>query len=158
MKIAIIYSSMSASKNTESVAQYIHKELEDSELHLVEHFSLEALPMYDAIIIGTYTWGNGEIPQEMQPVYDAFLKQDLSHIVTGVFGTGDTFYPRFCGAVDVFKDLLAEKTNLAVTLKVELYPQSKDIQKTKLFAEKIKQRLKGVKHAYSHIDRSKKGF
>ena len=70
------------------------------------------LTEYDAVIIGTYTWGDGDIPTEMLPLYRAFENQEVSKIVTGIVGTGDRFYPNFVvplmnlGICCMFKQIL----------------------------------------------------
>ncbi|QOR67871.1 flavodoxin domain-containing protein [Cytobacillus suaedae] len=138
MKIAIIYTSSTG--NTAEVAHTIHS-LIGGELFKVNTFNLSELAMYDAILVGSYTWGNGEIPREMTSLYEAFSRQELQHVVTGVFGTGDRFYPKFCGAVDLFRDKLALHTSLAVTLKVEQMPQNEDIEKCRTFVNRILTRL-----------------
>ena len=105
-------------------------------------FPLSRLAEYDAVVIGTYTWGDGEIPTEMIPLYEAFENQNVKHILTGVVGTGDRFYPHFCGAVDEFRDMLYVQTDLAVTLKVELSLQQSDMERCTKFVELILQRMK----------------
>src|SRR5437764_14267537 len=54
---------------------------------------------YDTIILGSYTWGSGKIPPEMK----RFLivnKNLLRGKKVFVFGSGNSIYPKFCGAVD----------------------------------------------------------
>ncbi len=101
----------------------------------ISEFPLDSLPNYDGIIVGAYTWGDGNISTEMVPLYQAFEKQDINHLTTGIVGTGDRFYAHFCGAVNQFRDMLYVHTQLAVTLKVELSPQSSDIEKCHRFVE-----------------------
>jgi flavodoxin I len=138
MKIAMIYTS--GTGNTEEVASLIHS-LVGGDLYHVSQFPMSNLSTYDAILVGTYTWGNGELPTEMIPLYRAFEEQVVQRVITGVFGTGDSFYPKFCGAVDEFRDMLAVHTNLAVTLKIEQAPQQEDIEKCRKFVDRILTRL-----------------
>ena len=144
MKMAIIYSSKTG--NTEELIQYLNElflsHFVKVELYQVGQFSLSRLAEYDAVLIGTYTWGDGEIPSEMLPLYEAFENQNVKHILTGVVGTGDRFYPHFCGAVDEFRDMLYVQTDLAVTLKVELSLQQCDMERCTKFVELILQRMK----------------
>lgn len=95
----------------------------------MEHFPIQEVTTFDAIIIGAYTWGDGEIPREMPTLYRAFESQNVKHIVTGVVGTGDSFYPKFCGAVDAFRDMLYVHSHLAVTLKIEITLQMQDLER-----------------------------
>jgi flavodoxin I len=141
-KIAIVYTSISG--NTKELAFLIASFFnQDIELNIftIDQFNLSEIKEYDAIIIGTYTWGNGDIPLEMEKLYETMSSQSLKRMVTGVFGTGDTFYSTFCGAVDLFRDMLYVHTDLAVTLKVELKPQSQDIQRCEQFVRLLLERL-----------------
>lgn len=111
-------------------------------LYEVDEFALSQLSEYDAIVIGTYTWGDGEIPPDMFFLYEAFEKQNVKHMITGVVGSGDRFYPHFCGAVDEFRDMLYVQTNLAVTLKIELFPQESDMERCNQFVDFFIKRVK----------------
>ncbi|MFL6561379.1 MAG: flavodoxin domain-containing protein [Bacillus sp. (in: firmicutes)] len=135
MKIAIVYSSKTG--NTEELAGricqlFLMKDIRVS-LFRIEQFSVQDVSKFAAVVIGTYTWGNGEIPQEMMELYRAFETQDVKQVVTGVMGTGDSGYPKFCGAVDEFKNMLYVHTNLIVTLKIEVSLQMKDIDRCRRF-------------------------
>ncbi|KAB2338120.1 flavodoxin [Cytobacillus depressus] len=146
MRIGIIYTSISG--NTKELALLINNQFKqrslDVYLYSIEQFACHRLDEFDAIVIGTYTWGNGEIPDEMMPLYQEFKKIDRRNIVTGVFGTGDSFYPHYCGAVDMFRDLLNVKTDLSVTLKVELLPQQQDIARCNKFVDLLLARFENL--------------
>jgi len=135
MKIAIVYSSKTG--NTEELAQRIfHLFLKKNvmvSLFRIEQFRVRDLSQFAAIVIGTYTWGNGEIPQEMMELYRAFETQNVKKVLTAVIGTGDSGYPKFCGAVDEFKDMLYVHTNLIATLKIEVSLQMKDMDRCSRF-------------------------
>jgi flavodoxin I len=137
MKLAIVYSSKTG--NTEEVVHLIRQlffmKKVDVTLFRIEEFPIMELSNYEAVVIGTYTWGNGEIPHEMIEFYRAFETQDVKKVLTGVIGTGDSDYPKFCGAVDQFKDMLYIQTNLIVTLKIELTLQMKDLERCKRFVK-----------------------
>lgn len=138
-KAALIYTSVTG--NTEEVVKKIEKYWDYTvplDVFNVEAFQLEKLKDYEAIIIGTYTWGDGEIPQEMVALYQAFENQDVKHIRTAVFGTGDSFYPNFCGAVNEFRDMLYVQTSLVATLKIELAPQLRDEERIKQLVSILK--------------------
>lgn len=143
MKIAIVYSSVTG--NTEELAKLLEvrlRSLGDVSCVCIKDFPLSDLSQYDGLIIGTYTLGDGEVPFEMVPLLQEFLQSPREHLVTGIFGTGDSFYPKYCGAVDVFRDVLKETSNLAVTLKVELMPQLEDLIRCDKFVEKFAERLR----------------
>lgn len=143
MKIAIVYSSRTG--NTEGLVNYLYElfltRFLNVELIQVDQFPLARLTEYDAVVIGTYTWGDGKIPSEMLSLYEAFENQEVKHLLTGVVGTGDRFYPQFCGAVDEFRDMLYVQTDLAVTLKIELSPQRSDMERCHKFFELMLERV-----------------
>ncbi|MBS4190832.1 flavodoxin domain-containing protein [Bacillus sp. FJAT-49705] len=147
MRIAIVYTSITG--NTEELAlllcEQFKKNVDDIFLYRIEQFPLHTLENFDAIVIGTYTWGNGDIPIEMEQIFQAIAKRERKNLVTGIFGTGDRFYPYFCGAVDRFKDVLNNSTDLAVTLKVELLPQELDLNRCMKFVNIISERVQ-MKH------------
>lgn len=144
MKLAIVYSSKTG--NTEEVVELIRQlflmNKVDVTLFRIEEFQITDLINYRAVVIGTYTWGNGEIPQEMMELYRAFETQDVKKVLTGVVGTGDSGYSKYCGAVDEFKDMLSVHTNLMVTLKIELTLQMSDIVKCQRFVNIFVDELK----------------
>lgn len=143
MKIALVFTSKTG--NTEELVLILFrlflKKKIDVALYRIEHFPLMELSQFDGIVIGTYTWGNGEIPYEMMELYREFEIQDVKHMITGVVGTGDSGYPMFCGAVDGFRDMIYVQTRLAVTLKVELSPQLQDLDRCERFVEIFMNRL-----------------
>ncbi len=149
MKVAIVYCSITG--NTLELCNQLYGilrgKITDLQLYRIQDFPVSMLKQLDGLIIGTYTWGDGVIPKEMEPLYQHIENMNLGHLVTGVFGTGDRFYPHFCGAVDQFRDMLFVHTNLAVTLKVELKPQKSDYKRCEKFIELFLQRSKLKKTA-----------
>ena len=146
----MVYTSVTG--NTEALMRMIEQVFQlkglPIDVYPINIFDLEHLEQWDAIIIGSYSWGNGNIPYEMRALFTAIEQQDTHSIVTAVFGTGDSFYPHFCGAVDQFRDMLYVHTDLAVTLKVELLPQQQDTQRCNIFVERFVARL----HDHLEID------
>lgn len=152
LSVAIVYASVSG--NTKELAEelyqiFLTKSVEIT-IYSIEEFSVSDLCDYDAIAIGTYTWGNGELPKEMRQLYKAFESISRKDMTTAVFGTGDSCYPMFCGAVDVFRDMLFVHTNLAATLKVELRPQEQDIKRCEKFVEALL--LRASKLSYPQVN------
>ncbi|WP_251550254.1 flavodoxin domain-containing protein [Neobacillus muris] len=143
MKIAIVYASKTG--NTQELVELLYKLFRSQyinvEVYQAKDFPIPALQGYEGVIIGTYTWGKGEVPAELLPIYRAFENQDVQQMTTGVVGTGDSFYPHFCGAVDEFRDMLYIHSTLAVTLKIELTPQDSDLGRCHRFVELFLKRL-----------------
>lgn len=143
MEIAIVFTSITG--NTEQLStnifEYVKQRCESVCLFPIESFPLDQLAEFNGIMIGTYTWGEGIIPTEMEEIYSTIKTVGTKKLTTAVFGTGDRFYSNYCGAVDQFRDRLAIHTNLAVTLKVELAPQEKDAVRCERFVELFLQRI-----------------
>lgn len=142
MKIAIVYTSKTG--NTEEVVHmiqqlFIQKKVDVSVFRICQ-FSINDLSDYDVVVIGTYTWGDGNVPIEMVDLYHGFEDLNLQSLVTAVVGTGDRGYSKFCGAVDVFKDMLYVKTNLAAILKIEVTPQPKDLNRCMQLVDSVFER------------------
>lgn len=141
--IAIVYSSITG--NTAELAGMLVGCVKEQgmKVHVYspEDFCRVRVDTFDAVLVGTYTWGSGEIPCGMMGVYRHFEKANSKHVVTAVFGTGDSFFAEFCGAVDRFRDMLYVQTTLAATLKVELMPQERDLARCEKFAAAVAGRL-----------------
>ncbi|GIN22508.1 flavodoxin [Siminovitchia fordii] len=98
MKKAIICY-VSFSGNTREVAETIEEHLKninfEVDLYWIGTGSIPDLSKYDLILIGTFTWGEGETPEEMKDfVLDIGYKPSNVY----VFGTGDTQF----GGDDLF--------------------------------------------------------
>lgn len=123
MKTLIIYTSMTG--NTEFMAECIANELKhDCEKVVLKEAAFafaDELEKYDQILFGTYTWGDGDLPDESVDLYEETKEIDLSGKKVAVFGSGDSSYSCFAGAVDIWEDLLKEKgCSLAVkSLKID---------------------------------------
>lgn len=127
-RIAIVYAS--ATGNTQAAAEILQRICRETQVAVsifaINDFPLAELSRYDGVIVGTYTWGSGGIPKELRGLFTAFEELRDTRLVTAVFGTGDSCYAEFCGAVDRFRDMLFVHTDLAATLKIELLPQPAD--------------------------------
>ena len=73
---------------------------------------------YDLIIVGSNTWGDGRMPPNCkQFIIDNALKYKKDWIV---FGTGNSIFANFCGAVDgICKILKDTNNNILYTFKYE---------------------------------------
>lgn len=141
-KILVGYFSMSGS--TEEIANLVKENLSESQHEIVlEDLTLmEAadLENYDNMVIGAYTWGDGELPDEALDFYEDLDGLDLSGKKVAIFGSGDTSYPEFCEAVVILEDKFKERGAEIVTegLKVEFTPDTdEDVENCKTFAQSI---------------------
>lgn len=145
MKTVIVYASTSG--NTRALTEEIAKGIGGIvDMFEVSTIDVDILKNYDAIVIGSYTWGNGDLPTVMKPFYNKLMSMDLSDKVTAVFGTGESNYRHFCRAVDIFRDLLKDISDLAVTLRVEQLYQHGDLDRVGKFCNLLKARMDSRKN------------
>lgn len=137
----IVFASMTG--NTEEIADIVADKLRDLglDVDVDECTTVEAEDFLEAdvAIVASYTYGDGELPDEIVDFYEDLAGLDLSGKIYGVVGSGDTFYDEFCKAVDdfdrVFASTGAEKGSENV--KVDLSAEEEDIEKLEAFAEEI---------------------
>lgn len=140
-KILIAYAS--ATGNTELIAEIIANYLKSQSSYEVtlKDFDLDYIRVkdildYDAALIGLYTWTDGDLPYEVEDFYEQLELIDIDDAVVGVFGSGDTFYDDFGGAVDMMYELFEEKNCklVPIRLKVDLEPDDEDKIRCEEFA------------------------
>lgn len=145
-EVLLAYASMSG--NTEAIADVIEEVLIEEKLavHRLEVFDLtpEDIRNFDHIILGSYTWGDGELPDEFLDFYDEMDDIDFSQKKVAVFGSGDMSYDIFCGAVDLLEEKVQSQGSSLMTagLKVELAPYGEDVEKCKAYACSIVKEIK----------------
>ncbi len=126
----IVYGSTTG--NTEYVASHIEKAL-GQEGYTVTNESAANVSAsglcdnYSLILFGCSTWGDEEIElqDDFIPLFDDFDSINANGKKTAVFGTGDSSYTYFCGAVDAIEQKLAAMgADVIDTLKIDGEPQS----------------------------------
>ncbi len=139
-KVTILYASMTG--NTEEIAEIIESYIEKEEIEVeryqigFDEFKPEQVLDTDGVLIGTYTDGDGDLPFEAEDFYDELELLDLTGIPIALFGSCDSMYPIYGGAIDTFATLVEKcGANLPVpSLKIELFPETEDIEKCENFA------------------------
>ena len=151
--VAIVYTS--ATGHTECLAHMVADALVrqglQPDVFRVKEFDLAKLSRYDIVLVGTYTWMNGEIPKQLHSLFET-MEQQEKVLITGVFGTGDRCFATYCGAVDLFRDMLHAKTILAATLKVEQMPSTDDRLRCDAFAGSVRMKYKHHKGLLSAVN------
>lgn len=137
----IVYASMTG--NTEEIADIVAEALENLgiEVEIDECTQVDAEDFADAdiCVVATYTYGDGELPDEIVDFYEDLQEIDLTGKIYGVCGSGDTFYDEFCKSVDDFDAAFVKTgaTKGAEAVKVDLAAEEEDIQKLEAFAKKL---------------------
>lgn len=152
-KILMIYASQSG--NTEMITDIIADNL--SKLGhevIVKSFEFDVIEMdalidYDAILVGTYTWDDGEMPYEVEDFYVDLEDTDINGLLFGVYGSADSFYDTFGLAIDL---VAVRAKNLGANvieerLKIDLEPDRKDEKRCASFANVISQMIETEKKA-----------
>ncbi|MCL7704899.1 FMN-binding protein MioC [Enterobacter kobei] len=110
----------------EYVAEHLAEKLEDA------GFSTETLhgPLLEDLkpegtwLIVTSTHGAGDLPDNLQPLYDELQEQqpDLSKVRFGAVGIGSREYDTFCGAIEKVEAVITScgAKQLGETLKINI--------------------------------------
>lgn len=149
MKVIVVFASMTG--NTEdmadAVAEGIRAEGAEAVLKNVLDANASELADYDAFVLGAYTWGDGELPDEFLDFYEELDDLDLTGKQAAVFGSADSSYPEFGKAVDVLEEKLEELGTVLVSkgLKVELGPSEQEKAACRELGKQVVLAAAGVK-------------
>jgi len=136
-KIIMVLASMTG--NTQEMADFIAEGVREEgvELEVKEVLDANALELesYGGILLGAYTWGDGELPDEFLDFYDDMDSLNLRGKKAAVFGSCDSAYEHYGAAVDILIDKLKGLGADIVQegLKVELAPSSNEAEICKNF-------------------------
>lgn len=93
MKVLILYATFSG--NTEEVAEIIYEELYGIGCEVLKTKTVpENHAEYDVIMLGTFSWGRGRVPDVTKKIV-ADLAYKPEHIA--IFGTGDSQFGKYYG-------------------------------------------------------------
>ncbi|MGV3127314.1 flavodoxin [Streptococcus orisratti] len=143
--VKIVYASMTG--NTEEIADIVGNKFEElgHTVDIDECTTVDAADFEDAdvAIVATYTYGDGDLPDEIVDFYEDLADVDLEGKIFGVVGSGDTFYDYFCKSVDEFENQFALTGAIkgADSIKVDLAAEDEDIEKLESFAETIANKI-----------------
>ena len=113
--------------NTERLSEIIVEGLKEAEFEVLAKNVTDAkigdIAGYDLVLLGSSTWGEGELQDDFYDFYESMNKEHLKGIKAAVFGTGDNDnHPdTFCGAVDLIEERLkaSEASIIAKSFKVD---------------------------------------
>jgi len=103
-KIGMFYGSTTG--NTETAADLIKQEFDKLDSNVVEVFNVADDPInkmvdFDYLILGGSSWGDGELQDDWNDVWDQMDEMDFRGKKVALFGLGDQF-----GFSDTFQDAL----------------------------------------------------
>lgn len=89
-KIAVVYGS--STDNTKNAAEIIAKELSGKDVTLLDVGNLKAedLDSYQSLILGTSTWGLGDLQDDWDSYLSNLEKSNLEGKTIALFGLGDS--------------------------------------------------------------------
>ncbi|WP_257351023.1 flavodoxin [Pseudalkalibacillus decolorationis] len=141
-KIILIFASMSGNTEmmAEAVAEGVREVGEDLEvIDIMSGPEANELEGYDGILLGAYTWGDGELPDDFLNFYDEMESINLTGKKAAVFGSCDSAYPQYGAAVDIIMERLRERGAEVYPhgLKVELTPEKEEEEACRTFGKKF---------------------
>lgn len=147
VNIVIVFTSMTG--NTEEMSEIIEAKIKSLDVTVstfqidFDNISAKDLSSYDAILLGTYTWGDGDLPYEIEDFYDDLEDVNLIGKKVGLFGSCDSFYPEYGAAIEKMSDRFKESGADIILdhLKVDLTPDVDDVKNCEDFAEAFVKKL-----------------
>ena len=117
-KIGVFYGSTTGT--TEDVAHRIAEKLNvpNGDIHDASKLNDELVKEYDVLVLGTSTWGAGELQDDWYDGIKVLKKCDLSHKYVALFGCGDSdsYSDTFCDAIGIlYEELKDMKSNVHIS-------------------------------------------
>lgn len=147
-QVLVVYASLTG--NTEEMAELIVQGIRETGgeavLKSVTECSAFEIKEYEGVLLGAYTWGDGELPDESLDFYDELDELDLTAVKSAVFGSGDMGYAIYCGAVDVIEEKLKKRGAEIVqdSLKIEYGPNAAEKEACRQFGRQFIETCMGV--------------
>lgn len=99
--------------SAEYVAEHLAELLEQQSFstEVLHGPELNELPQSGLWLLVTSTHGAGELPDNLQPLFEQIAEQqpDLSQVQYGAIGIGSKEYDTFCGAIDTVDRVLKDR-------------------------------------------------
>lgn len=140
----IVYASMSG--NTEEIAGLIGEGIQlagaDVQIKDILEVDSKELQEYEGILLGAYTWGDGELPDEFLDFYEEMSSLDLTGKTAVSFGSCDSSYEHWGRAVDILSYKLAELGAVVIDgLKIDLAPTGSEKEQCIQFGKSFVERM-----------------
>ncbi|TGV10056.1 flavodoxin, partial [Mesorhizobium sp. M00.F.Ca.ET.186.01.1.1] len=93
-RILMVYASMTGNTQeiAEAIAEGIRSTGKELEIKEVMDATAKELEDYDGILLGAYTWGDGDLPDECLDFYEEMDDIDLTGKKVVAFGSCDSAY------------------------------------------------------------------
>ena len=90
---------------------------------------------YETILIGTSTYGRGVPPKPFFKFKGEFVKLKSKKI--GLFGSGNSHYEYYCGALDLLEEIMNENNEILFKYKFESYPNKRAKEEFNILMEEF---------------------
>ena len=147
----MVYASMTG--NTEELAEWIAEGIRKAggsvEIKDILEADVTDLHKYDGILLGAYTWGDGELPDEFLDFYDEMNLINIAGKKAAAFGSCDSSYEHRGGAVDLLIAKLKELGADVVQdgLKIDLAPNDSEKQQCIMFGQSFMEHISQMRGA-----------
>lgn len=146
MNILLTYTSMTGrnEKIAKYLATYLEKQGADVTLEQIVDTDAYELTEYNAVIVETYTYNDGEIPDEAQDFYEDLKDVDLDRTKFAVLGSSSKGHLHFGRAVDYFTMQLNSSNGeqVADSVKIDQDPDDDDFARVKRLGDYVLKSLK----------------
>ncbi|WP_338215935.1 flavodoxin domain-containing protein [Companilactobacillus muriivasis] len=146
MKILLTYTSMTG--RNEKIANYLADYLKEkgADVDLEEIIDTDAFGLsdYDAVIVESYTYHDGEVPDEAQDFYEDLADIDLERTKFAVLGSSSKKHIHFGRAVDYFTMQLNSSNGEQVSdsVKIDQDPDEDDFKRVRDLGDRVLKSLK----------------
>ncbi|ALB29896.1 flavodoxin domain-containing protein [Companilactobacillus heilongjiangensis] len=146
MKVLLTYTSMTG--RNEKIANYLADYLKEkgADVDLEEIIDTDAFGLtdYDAVIVESYTYHDGEVPDEAQDFYEDLADVDLERTKFAVLGSSSKKHIHFGRAVDYFTMQLNSSNGEQVSdsVKIDQDPDEDDFKRVRDLGDRVLKSLK----------------
>ncbi len=106
------------------LVEYLKNKGEDVTLEQLVDSDAYSLPEYDAVIIDTYTYHDGDLPDEAQDFFEDLKDVDLNRTKFAVLGSSSKKHIHFGRAVDYFTMQLNSSNGEQVADSVKIHQEA----------------------------------
>ena len=121
-KTCVIYGSSTGT--CEDIAKRIASKLDNAEVVDAAKLNVETIAAYDNLLLGTSTWGAGEMQDDWYDGVKALKAADLNGKTIALFGCGDSesYCDTFCGGMaELYKTVEGKGANLVGMVSADDY-------------------------------------
>lgn len=109
--------------NTKALTQLFNEDFVIDEIINIRKYNLND---FSTVVFATSTYGRGVPPKEFFDIRDILVSIKGKKI--GLFGSGNSHYEHFCGALDLLEEMLEANNEIIFKYKFEGYPKEIDFK------------------------------